>query len=330
MRINSMKRFMELAKAGSFYQAAQRSTFSVQGYAKALDSLEAELGVKLAERSRQGLSLTRQGEAFYQHAETIVAQYHAMLDDVFSEPESQEGDSRALVTLYESHLCLIDGANFTQDDRTKDDLLCVETSLEEALPSILHQQPAHIFCFDLNAAEEQELGKIKAIVQEPVHPLQAGIVVSVDSPLRELSAIYLADLMDAPLAYDPHPNMAFSLDKLYPSGRPHNLKVATSNMPLLFQFARQNPNHALLFDSFRYYLVSKRENGLMEGVVFLPLADAIAKGRVCRLYLKSVKHPIQVRQMIDRHLGVVDEMYADYCEMFPQLDFPRHQKRQSP
>ena len=64
MQIESLRYFIELARAGSFYGAAKNTFLSQQGLNKAITSLESELGVKLVERSRRGVRLTSEGEAF--------------------------------------------------------------------------------------------------------------------------------------------------------------------------------------------------------------------------------------------------------------------------
>lgn len=83
MQIDSLRYFVELARAGSFYSAAKSVFISQQGLNKAVKALETELGVKLVERERRGVRLTKTGEAFLGHAQTILADYDAMLNDLF-------------------------------------------------------------------------------------------------------------------------------------------------------------------------------------------------------------------------------------------------------
>lgn len=51
MQVDAFRYFIELARAGSFNKAAQRSFITQQGLNKAISTLEDELGMKLVERS---------------------------------------------------------------------------------------------------------------------------------------------------------------------------------------------------------------------------------------------------------------------------------------
>lgn len=102
MQIESLRYFIALAQAGSFYGAAKNLLISQQGLNKAVTSLETELGIKLVERSRRGVRLTSDGEMFLKHAERIVDDHRGMVDELlegrFEGPEGEEP-----ITLYVSY-----------------------------------------------------------------------------------------------------------------------------------------------------------------------------------------------------------------------------------
>jgi len=102
MQIESLRYFIALAQAGSFYGAAKNLLISQQGLNKAVTSLETELGIKLVERSRRGVRLTSDGEVFLKHAERIVNDHRGMVDELlegrFEGPEGEEP-----ITLYVSY-----------------------------------------------------------------------------------------------------------------------------------------------------------------------------------------------------------------------------------
>ncbi len=63
MNLDTMRYFKELAETGTFYGAAKRLFMSQQGLNKAITALEDELGAKLIDRGRRGVSLTPDGSA---------------------------------------------------------------------------------------------------------------------------------------------------------------------------------------------------------------------------------------------------------------------------
>ena len=64
--------FLRVADAGSFNKAAEESYITPTAVIKQINLLEAELGVRLFERSHRGLTLTRAGKSLYQDTKYII------------------------------------------------------------------------------------------------------------------------------------------------------------------------------------------------------------------------------------------------------------------
>ncbi len=64
--------FLRVADAGSFNKAAEQAFITPTAVIKQINLLEAELDVKLFERSHRGLTLTKAGKSMYQDAKYIV------------------------------------------------------------------------------------------------------------------------------------------------------------------------------------------------------------------------------------------------------------------
>ena len=97
MQVETLRYFMELVRAGSFYGAARRSFLSQQGMNKAISALEDELGVKLVERGSRGVRLTTGGDIFLDYARRALADYDAMLDELYAESRYAMPDAMPLV-----------------------------------------------------------------------------------------------------------------------------------------------------------------------------------------------------------------------------------------
>lgn len=85
MRIDTLKHFITVCDAGSFYAAAEKIFITPQGLNKEISKLEAQLDMPLLERNgRRGLAPTVQGEIVLEHAKAIVAAYDDMVDSVLA------------------------------------------------------------------------------------------------------------------------------------------------------------------------------------------------------------------------------------------------------
>ena len=63
---HQLETFIRVADAGSFNKAAEESYITPTAIIKQINLLEDSLGVKLFERTRRGLTLTKAGRSMYQ------------------------------------------------------------------------------------------------------------------------------------------------------------------------------------------------------------------------------------------------------------------------
>lgn len=75
-----VKTFLEVIKCGSFTQAAKKEYRSTVAIMNQITSLENELGVKLLNRTNQGVTPTTAGEEFYQGAIKLDIQAKQLID----------------------------------------------------------------------------------------------------------------------------------------------------------------------------------------------------------------------------------------------------------
>lgn len=74
----SLKLFIRAAECGSLSQAARFSNLAVAAASRRIANLEHRYGVKLFQRSRQGMALTSAGQTFLASARAVVDQAHAL------------------------------------------------------------------------------------------------------------------------------------------------------------------------------------------------------------------------------------------------------------
>lgn len=88
-RAGEMQVFMRVVEAGSFSEAARLLLMTPSTVSKLLNRIEQRLGVRLLERSTRRLSLTDEGQIYYERSLTLLAE----LDDI--ERELSQGAASA-------------------------------------------------------------------------------------------------------------------------------------------------------------------------------------------------------------------------------------------
>ena len=90
--LNAIGVFVRVAESGSFTIAAQRLGMSPSGVSKFISHLEKELGVRLANRTTRKVSLTEEGEHFYErcrHLLNEIEETEALLTRTRIEPRGR-------------------------------------------------------------------------------------------------------------------------------------------------------------------------------------------------------------------------------------------------
>ena len=99
-----LKTLICVADCGSFNQAAERLFLSPPAVMKQVNALEAELGLKLLERSRRGVRLTAGGEILYRHARKMQREGEAALAEARRAMEAEKSVLRVACSTPASRL----------------------------------------------------------------------------------------------------------------------------------------------------------------------------------------------------------------------------------
>lgn len=93
---NSIIVFVEAVKAGSFAAAAVDLDMSKPTVSKQIASLESYLGKRLLNRSTRGLTLTDEGQRFYDHCRKILAELAEAEQDIRRESGKPQGTLKVI------------------------------------------------------------------------------------------------------------------------------------------------------------------------------------------------------------------------------------------
>lgn len=94
--ITDFRLFINIAETSSLTRGAERSFLSVPATSNRIKNLEDNLGVRLLERSSQGVSLTNAGKVYLQHAKVILGQLELLTGDLQAHTEGLKGQLRLL------------------------------------------------------------------------------------------------------------------------------------------------------------------------------------------------------------------------------------------
>jgi LysR family transcriptional regulator of abg operon len=82
IKFHQIRAFVEVARQGSIRGASRTLALSQPALTKAIKELEEGLSAQLFVRRSQGVSLTENGESFYQHASLILEELRAAQEDL--------------------------------------------------------------------------------------------------------------------------------------------------------------------------------------------------------------------------------------------------------
>jgi len=94
MKLNTLgiQAFMAIAERGSFHKAAEALHITQTALSRRLQNFEAELGVRLVERTTRSVELTRMGREFLPHGRRLLAELQATLVEIRESGKAQRGD----------------------------------------------------------------------------------------------------------------------------------------------------------------------------------------------------------------------------------------------
>lgn len=97
--LNQLRYFQAIVECGSFTEAAEQCHISQSAISQQIQSLEAELGVKLLSREKRKISLTPAGEHFYRKSLVLVSDYERLVRETTKIANGNETSLRIGVLL---------------------------------------------------------------------------------------------------------------------------------------------------------------------------------------------------------------------------------------
>jgi len=316
MQIESLKYFVELARAGSFYAAAKNLFISQQGLSKAIRALEQELDTQLVVRSRRGVQLTKDGEALLAHANSMIGEYNALLDDLVIKPRRVEPNRKRFVVNVSYY-----GAQVLASLASELDLLKTCTIVEKPFRQLIAEAErsdgTELYLSDLYVDTFEHVRKSPGLDFVALAITQFGIVYQDGSPFENKEALHRADLVGFPLAVDSHREMLRYAEFVYDDYPLDNIQLGVANPRATLAYALTSPNVASTFDSFGF-AVARRSSALdLSQLHFTPLATPRARGWLGFVFSTRVKPGAPERHFVDSLASALRETFPEYYAQYP-------------
>lgn len=318
MQLESLKYFIELAHAGSFYGAAKSSFISQQGINKAITALEQELGMKLVERTRRGVRLTSEGEVFLRHAKGIVGNYDLMVDDLMTKHfEGPEGDEP--ISLHVSYYA----AQTAVSDPDYIGMLAENSSyIEEPFDKLIahaaNSDGSDLSYLDIHAHSLDEVRANPDVMFEPIMKTRYGFVWKDGSPLATERLLHREDVAAKPMALNASREMRQLSERLFRNHPLENVRMEVTSPRMQLAYVQSSDYDAIAaFDSFGFYLSRKDPSMPTDGLHFTPLSTPESISLVGFLYPRNAKLSIRARHTVGVLKRFLAENCGEYFERYP-------------
>ena len=316
MQIESLRYFVELARAGSFYKAAQNTFISQQGLNKAIRALETELDTQLVVRTRRGVQLTRDGETFLAHAKTILAEYDVLLDDLVASPLAAGPQRQRLVlnvTYYGAQVL----ASLAQEIESLQNCTIVEKPFRQLLEDAEISDGTQLYLVDLYSDTYSDIKSSHTLGFDPIAITQFGVVWQDGSPLANKESLHREELKGFPLAVDSHREMLRYADFVYDAYPLDNIQQGIANPHATLAYALTSPHVASTFDSFAFEVAHRTSSLDMSRLHFTPLATPRARGWLGFVFSIANKPKTHERHFIDTLREKLFATFPDYYVTHP-------------
>jgi len=187
-RLRHVELIAELYDSRSILRASRRLNLTQPTVSKALQDVEATLGVALFERSNRGLDPTAYGEIFARHAKIVLAQLRHAAEELESRRAGYSGKVTVGTLLAASASILPDAIALLKKERPAVAISIVVGTYDILLPSLL------VGDLDMVLGRMPEEGRSRALVYEDFYSEPVCLVVRHGHPLTRKRRLGLREL----------------------------------------------------------------------------------------------------------------------------------------
>ncbi len=243
MKIEYFGYFCEVVESQGISVAAQKMYISQQGLSKALNVIESELGTTLLNRNRNSgsVSLTAEGQIFYDYASSIWKEYSRMCTVFQSLKGKQSGGEK--VTICGTKFLLnnvLTPVFHTMTAAGKELPQILEKSIDEIFSGLDSQPSNQLNIVNIPEYTFSEIKRNSDLCFVALYSSSLMAYLYKNNPMSSKKCISLDELSTVPLAIYQDDNLLEMLHHLLGTDKLGNIKFITSNARAIRQFMREN------------------------------------------------------------------------------------------
>lgn len=309
MRIESLKYFCEVARLGSYSQAARKLYISQQGLSKSIHTLEKKLGVQLFDRSGKRLHLTEAGQALVPLATTCIENYRA-LEITAQEYANILKPSKAVPLMT---MPFITGGLFPLmrglfEKNGLGDVILEERPLPDIIEKVVSPDgnEERVGLIVLAGKQLEALLQNEEISFVPLFNARLMLVGARALISPHKKSYSTQEIANMPVVYYSDSVLEEILGDLF-SCHPLKRVIAHTSSPQLLNEYVQEGQAVTFTDTFTYYLSTQRN----EFLCVVPIKDA-SSFSAGFIYSKKAKIPENTMLYIDRFKACLDKACESY------------------
>jgi DNA-binding transcriptional LysR family regulator len=259
METRELKAFITVAEELNFRKAAERLNMSQPPLTRIINQLEADLNVKLFNRTTRSVELTGAGLHLLKKGKDILAQLSQTEMEVRTLQKTRSGKLHLCVAFGAIHSDLPRLISSFKEQFPKVSVVIVESTFSNLANSLRSAKIDMAFC--PNVFKEQVLKQV------PIDAHAVGLLVSKHNPLSQKKSLKLKDLEGETLIYHgKHEHLGFQEEFL------EFLKLKDVRAKVYYKKSKESC--ALLVGEGKgLLLTSKRAAHISKDALFIPLAE---------------------------------------------------------
>ncbi|PEL10449.1 LysR family transcriptional regulator [Bacillus sp. AFS017336] len=233
MNFEQMEHIVYAAREMSITKAAEKLFISPSGMSQSITQLENELGIKIFNRSKQGVTPTFEGRIVISKAINLLSTIKELNKEIY-EIKNRSND----------HLKILTAPTFTY--LLQETMVRFNEEQEEVSFEVVEENPATMiqnfikqdYDFALIPATQEELKKEKFIEFEHLHNGHFCIAVGKKSPFYHYDSVSPADLVNAKIVM--YKNSDYKKLLKFTKMNPKNVVLKTNRSSLLFELVKES------------------------------------------------------------------------------------------
>ncbi len=259
METRELKAFITVAEELNFRKAAERLNISQPPLTRIITQLEADLNVKLFNRTTRSVELTGAGLHLLKKGKEILAQISQTEMEVRTLQKTKSGKLHLCLTFGAIHSDLPRLISSFKEQFPKISVVIVESSFNNLASNLRSAKIDMAFC--------PNIFKEQVINQVAIQAMEVGLLISKENPLSQKKVLKLSDLEGETLIYHgKHEHLGFQEEFL------EFLKLKDVRPKVYYKKSKESC--ALLVGEGKgLLLTSKRAAHISKDAVFVPLAE---------------------------------------------------------